>query len=511
MAFNFTSKDKGIASRGNLAGQIGPSSQGAQSSLDSGVSSYGRLSRPQLAAASNASYSGGLLQGTPRVTTGATTYAGVDPASIQLDAFRQNGTSAIKQQIDAQNAGAMALNSKAKASNDFAKLIDEYNNKLATYRSDLVFGNPSDIENMPGSNVFKGANTGTFYQDGYNGYYFDDAKRNALSDSSKALHDAIRAMDIPADASPEFKAYAKKVKASGNPETWGVSGLKSYMGDLVGAGAMNARFNPAEAELELTDATGRYTMGVFDNSQLSDTYSDYSFGGVGLNGRLAAIGAMDPKGDLGFGIGFGQTVAQAVYNPWMDMAYNKYWNFDFGASPDAPYLKTGYGGRFTRGKSGDAPEQFTSRDLSAEVSPYQDTMEYLGETPYPKLQGNQREYFNREPQVPVAVKSVNQNQAPVLTGGYSQSLRSTANVFPSIQYQTYAAGSIPSNVANSIYGVTDSRGRSYAGDDVDVQFPGSRLDSFGRPNPVTVKSKSSGSTLAQIPPNDFRYISGGYQ
>ena len=508
MAFNFTSKDKGIAPRGNLAGQIGPSAQGAQSSLDSGISSYGRLSRPQLAAASNASYSGGLLQGTPRVTTGATTYAGVDPASVQLDAFRQNGTSAIKQQIDAQNAGAMALNSKAKASNDFAKLIDDYNNKLATYRSDLVFGNPSDIENTPGSNVFKGANAGTFYRDGYSGYYFDDAKRNALSESSKALHDAIRAMDIPADASPEFKAYAKKVKAGGNPETWGVSGLKSYMGDLVGAGAMNARFNPAEAENVFTDATGQFTNGVFSNSALADTYSDYSFGGVGLNGRLAAIGAGNATG---YGdLQFGQTAAQAVYNPWMDMAYNKYWNFDFGASPDAPYLNTGYGGRFTRGKSGDAPEQFTSRDLSAEVSPYQDTMEYLGETPYPKLQGNQREYFNREPQVPVAVKAVNQSQVPVLTGGYSQSLRSTANAFPSIQYQTYAAGNVPGNVADSIYGVTNSRGGVYYGDDIDVQFPNPQNDSFGRPNPIAVKSKSGGNTLAQIPANDFRFISGGY-
>lgn len=499
MAFNFTSKDKGIAPRGNLAGQIGPSAQGAQSSLDSGVSSYGRLSRPQLAAASNASYSGGLLQGTPRVTTGATTYAGVDPASVQLDAFRQNGTSALKQQIDAQNAGAMAFNSKAKASNDFAKMIDDYNNKLASYRSNLVFGNPADIENSPGSGIFKGANTGTFYQDGFNGYYLDDAKRNALSESSKSLHDAIRTMDIPADASPEFKAYAQRVKSQGTPDTWGIGGLRSYMGDLVGAGVMSSRFNPAPAESAITNALGSSVSGPGTNDQLADPYSDYNFSGVGLAGKLPAIG----KGNIpDFGeLQYGQTASQAVYDPWIDTALNNYWNLDFGAAPDAPYVKTGYGGRFTRGSNGSAPEQFTSRDLSAELSPLQDTTQYIGETPYPALPKGQREYFNRGPQVPVAVKSVNQQAAPALTGGYSQSFRSTANSYPSIQYQTYAPGQIPQGRLNSVYGVTDSRGNAYTGSDIDVQFT----------DPVTVKSKSSGSVLARIPTNDFRFVSGSYE
>jgi hypothetical protein len=373
MAFNYTSKDKGIAPRGNLSGQIGPSAQPAQSSLDSGVSSYGRLSRPQLAAASNASYSGGLLQGTPRVTTGATTYAGVDPASAQLDAFRQNGVSALKQQVDAQNAGAMAANSAAQKKNDFAKLLDDYNNKLATFRSSLQFGNPSDIH-AANPSAYAGLDSGQFYEDGFNMYFTDQAKRDALSQSSKLLHDAIKTMDIPADASPEFKAYAQRVKSQGTPDTWGIGGLRSYMGDLVNAGAMNSRFNPAPAESAITNALGSAVSGPGTNAQLADPYSDYDFSGVGLAGKLPAIG----KGNIpDFGnLQYGQTASQAVYDPWIDTALNNYWNLDFGAAPDAPYVQSGYGGRFTRGANGSAPEQFTSRDLSKEVSPLQDTVQY---------------------------------------------------------------------------------------------------------------------------------------
>lgn len=462
MALELTNKKR--PQLGTASGSLysGAGSGGTPQSLDGGTASYGRLSRPSLAVSSGRSFSGALLPGTPRVTSGATAYAGADPASVQLDTFRKTGPSSSGQSIDRLNN---AISSQAQFSlqkanttkaplewspsdsdlqlNQITSAIDDYNQRYNSYMNSSQLQNgvlqftDSNGEIVPGTEHMHGT--------------WRNGDESALRESYSRMASLLGGYNAPDDASPEFKEYIKYVSSQVSDRQYTP---QQYQEKLTQLGVMAPRFNPANSPLVRSEF-GTTGLGNTNNYPTNkNPQSSFNFPELGnFSGRVGAI--TDPTRGTGY------TSSMAAYNPWVDGVYNNaagaFLNqfsdpFVENEYPYAPYIYSGYGGRFAQGSGTGRPQTFANRDLSREtVSAPTDQLDaggsgvvewnqfnYLGDAPESVLGRGQREVFNNNAYAPANYFSKQMNnraQGSGFGGSPQVGIRRANNTAPNSPYQ----------------------------------------------------------------------------